>query len=101
MRSILKKIFTGTADQAISKILETHTKKGFCIVDYLYFAQIGSQRLFDTQTTHSDSDQFQKALLPDYKNIDIHVIRAAYKQAIHNADMVLPDGIALQIFYFL
>lgn len=101
MYSILKKIFTGTADEAIKKILENHTKKGFCIVDYLYFAQIGGQRLFDKQSAKVESERFKNVLLPDYKNIDVHAVRAAYKQAIQHADIVLPDGIALQIFYFL
>jgi len=101
MRSILKKIFTWTADEAIQKILETHAKKGFCIVDYLYFAQIGGQRLFDPQDKKVEPERFKNVLLPDYKTIDIHAVRAAYKQAIQHADIVLPDGIALQIFYFL
>jgi len=101
MRNILKKIFTWTADEAIKKILETHSKKGFCVVDYLYFAQVGGQRLFDAQLGQVDPARFKHVLLPDYKTIDTHVIRSAYKQAIQNADMVLPDGIALQIFYFL
>lgn len=100
MHSILKKLFTWTTDQAIEKILEIQSKKGFCIVDYLYFAQIGGQRLFDVQTK-SNTEQFKNVLLPDYKNIDIHAVRWAYQQAIQNADMVLPDGIALQIFYCL
>jgi hypothetical protein len=101
MHSILKKIFTGTADQAIGKILETHSKKGFCIVDYLYFAQIGAQRVFDAHPGKTDPARFKHVLLKEYQKIDIHAIRTAYKQAIQNADIVLPDGIALQIFYFL
>lgn len=101
MNTILKKIFTGGSDQAISKILEIYSQKGFCVVDYLYFAPIGSQRLFDAQEENITIEQFKDRLLPDYKNIDIHAIRWAYKKAIQNADIILPDGIALQIFYFL
>jgi len=67
----------------------------------LYFAQIGSQRLFDKQHGKIEADRFKNVLLPDYKKIDIHAIRSAYKQAIQHADIVLPDGIALQLFYFL
>jgi UDP-N-acetyl-D-mannosaminuronic acid transferase (WecB/TagA/CpsF family) len=40
-------------------------------------------------------------LLEEYKKKDISQIRKAYQDAIHDADVVLPDGIALQIFYFL
>jgi len=101
MRSILSKLFTWTAQQAIHKILESHSKKGFCIVDYLYFAQIGSQKLFDTQPAKIESERFKNVLLPDYKKIDACVTRTAYRDAIQHADIVLPDGIALQIFYFL
>lgn len=100
MRKILKKIFTWTTDQAINKILEIHAKKGFCIVDYLYFAQIGAQRIFDTQKGNTEPGRFKNVLLPDYKQIDTCAIRTAYKQAITHADIVLPDGIALQLFYF-
>jgi len=40
-------------------------------------------------------------LLPDYKNINIQGIYKIYQHAILDADVVLMDGIALQLFYYL
>jgi UDP-N-acetyl-D-mannosaminuronic acid transferase (WecB/TagA/CpsF family) len=57
--------------------------------------------LFDRHQAKIDSAWFKNLLLPDYKKIDIRVTRIAYRNAIQHADLVLPDGIALQIFYFL
>lgn len=46
-------------------------------------------------------ENFHDALLADYKNVDIQGIYKLYHQAILDADLVLMDGIALQIFYYL
>jgi UDP-N-acetyl-D-mannosaminuronic acid transferase (WecB/TagA/CpsF family) len=40
-------------------------------------------------------------LLADYKAINVYGVYKVYQQAILDADVVLPDGIALQIFFFL
>jgi UDP-N-acetyl-D-mannosaminuronic acid transferase (WecB/TagA/CpsF family) len=40
-------------------------------------------------------------LLQDYKQKSLEQVRKAYQDTIQDADLVLPDGIALQIFYFL
>lgn len=40
-------------------------------------------------------------MLAEYKNMNIQGVYKVYQQAILDADVVLPDGIALQIFYFL
>lgn len=45
-------------------------------------------------------DDFREALLADYKATNIGCIHTLYQHAILNADLVLPDGIALQLFYF-
>jgi UDP-N-acetyl-D-mannosaminuronic acid transferase (WecB/TagA/CpsF family) len=39
--------------------------------------------------------------LSDYKTADIASVYALYQTAILDADIVLMDGIALQLFYFL
>ncbi len=100
-KKILATIFQWTADQACKHILELYEKKGFCIVDYLYFANISAKKLFVQYTPIRKWDSFRNALLAEYKTTDIQDIRAVYQQAILDADLVLMDGIALQIFYFL
>lgn len=100
-KKILATIFQWTADQACKHILELYDKKGFCIVDYLYFANIFAKKLFVQYAPIRKWDSFRNALLAEYKTTDIQDIRAVYQQAILDADLVLMDGIALQIFYFL
>ena len=54
MQSILEKIYTGTADEAVSEILETYQQEDFSVVNFVYFANIVSQSLF------SDKDKTEK-----------------------------------------
>lgn len=80
------------------------------MIDYLYFAQIGAQKLFDRERQNKEIESeprstagefFKDALLADYKHTDIHAVHAFYKQAVQAADILGLDGIALQIFYFI
>jgi UDP-N-acetyl-D-mannosaminuronic acid transferase (WecB/TagA/CpsF family) len=82
MKSILSKLYTGTAPKLIDDILETYEEETFCIVNFLYFSQIVSQKLFD-----EGKDKTEK--------------QREYKKILLKADYLLPDGIALQIFYYL
>lgn len=100
-QKILNTLFQWTADQACEHILGLYDKKGFCIVDYLYFANISAKKLFAHYNSIRVWNSFSDALLPQYKIIDIQDIHAVYQQAILDADLVLMDGIALQLFYFL
>lgn len=100
-KQILNILFQGDSDQACKHILDLYDRKGFCIVDYLYFANIAGKKLFDEHHIAYPIEDFNEALLADYKNMNIHGIYATYQQAILDADVVLMDGIALQIFYFL
>lgn len=100
-KQILATLFQGNSNQASESILELYTKKGFCVVDYLYFANIAGKKLFDTHHELYSIQDFYKALLVDYTSMNIHGIYTTYQQAILDADIVLPDGIALQIFYAL
>jgi UDP-N-acetyl-D-mannosaminuronic acid transferase (WecB/TagA/CpsF family) len=79
MQSILEKIYTGTADEAVSEILEAYQQEDFSVVNFVYFANIVSQSLF------SDKDKTEK--------------EREYKKILLKSDFLLPDGIALQIFY--
>lgn len=100
-KKILNTLFQWTADQACEHILGLYTEKGFCIVDYLYFANIAGKKLFTPHSVSYSIKDFREALLADYKNVDIQGIYKLYQHAILGADLVLMDGIALQIFYYL
>ncbi len=80
MNSVLSKLFMGDKSQALKQILQIYKSQHFCIVNYLYFAPIVAQHLFDK----SENEQQKK-----------------FKQAVLDWDFLLPDGIALQIFYRL
>ena len=99
-KQILATLFQWNTDQACEHILELYDKKGFCIVDYLYFANIAGKQLFSTHHMSYPVKDFREALLSDYKNVDIEGIYTLYHHAILDADLVLMDGIALQLFYY-
>ena len=46
MDSILDKIYTQSADNAVSDILGTYQQEEFAVVNFIYFANIVSQSLF-------------------------------------------------------
>jgi hypothetical protein len=70
-------------------------------VNYLYFANISSKKLFQNHNTNLRKQDFENALLDDYKKHSINLISSLYRKAILESDFLLPDGIALQIFYTL
>ena len=71
------------------------------MVDYLYFANIHAKKMFESQHISYDISSFKELLLDGYKKKEKKQIFAAYLESICQADVVLPDGIALQIFYYL
>jgi exopolysaccharide biosynthesis WecB/TagA/CpsF family protein len=81
MKSILSKLSTGTAPLLVNDILKTYEEQSFCIVNFLYFAQVVSQKLFS-----ESKDKTEK--------------QREYKKILLKSDYLLPDGIALQIFYY-
>ena len=100
-KQILSTIFQWNADQACKHILELYDKNGFCIVDYLYFANVAGKQMFTSHHSLYPVVNFNETLLADYKNMDIHGIYALYQEAILDSDFVLMDGIWLQVFYYL
>ena len=100
-KKILNTLFQWTADQACEHILGLYDRKGFCIVDYLYFANIAAKKLFNHHHIAYPAEELREALLADYKAMNIQWIYALYQHAIVDADVVLMDGIALQIFTYL
>jgi len=51
--------------------LGVYDKKGFCIVDYLYFANIAAKKLFESHHIAYPIEDFRDALLADYKNMNV------------------------------
>lgn len=99
MKLILKKLFTWNKTDAYEYILKEYYRKSRAIVNYLYFANITGKHLFDEYKTLVDKTIFQDALKDDYKILSSSVIAPAYKKALLESDILLPDGIALQLFY--
>ncbi len=101
MKSILNKLFTGNKIDAYEYIIQQYNRKSRAIVNYLYFANITGKHLFDEFKTNIDKNIFQEALKDDYKILWSSVIGPAYKRSLLESDILLPDGIALQLFYRL
>jgi len=101
MQTILDKVFLGDSYNACERILETYYKQDFCIVNYIYFANIAGKKLFKTYKLDSDPGAFKNLLLAGYKRFSLDKINGIYKQALIDWDLLLPDGIALQIYYYL
>lgn len=81
MKSILDKIYPWDKEKALSDILQCYYREGSCFVNFIYFSNIVSQNLFDSSKRSNSQDDYRKMLL--------------------KGDFLLPDGIALQIFYYL
>ncbi|MFA5747605.1 MAG: WecB/TagA/CpsF family glycosyltransferase [Candidatus Absconditabacterales bacterium] len=101
MQKILNKIFTGDNQQACEKIIEKYEKQHFCVVDYVYFANIVGKKVFEKNYSEYNLSEFKNAVLDDYKKISFDKICSAYQDALNESDFLLPDGIALWLFYFL
>lgn len=80
MQSILQKIATQPASVMIDEILTTYQQEEFSVVNFIYFANIVSQKLFEEKAKTEKEREYKKILL--------------------KSDFLLPDGIALQLFYF-
>lgn len=79
MQTILQKLFDEPAEDAFSAILATYKREGFTIINFLYFANIVAQTLFETQNKTEKEREYKKILL--------------------KSDFLFPDGIAMQLFY--
>lgn len=101
MDKLLSSLFLGDARSALQIILDVYDRNHFCVVDYVYFANIYGKKMFDHHSASYDTHLFTSLLLAGYKQTDIQQVYTAYQDAIQDADILLPDGIALQIFYYL
>ena len=80
MYDILKKLFLWNNQAAVDAILHTYEQQQHCVISYIYFWPIVTHRVFA-----SEANKDQKI----------------YKQHLLESDFLLPDGIALQVFYFI
>jgi UDP-N-acetyl-D-mannosaminuronic acid transferase (WecB/TagA/CpsF family) len=76
LNSLLSKLFTGTREAAFDAIFSLYEKKGSALVHFLYFANIVLNGL-EKKELSSSAQEYANALL--------------------NADILLPDGIALRL----
>jgi UDP-N-acetyl-D-mannosaminuronic acid transferase (WecB/TagA/CpsF family) len=74
---MLDKLFAGSAKDAIDVLEKTYMDKWFCMVNFLYFANAMQYRLFETARSEGD---------------------VIYKESLLHSDLLLPDGIALQMW---
>ncbi|MEI7562570.1 MAG: hypothetical protein WCJ39_02395 [bacterium] len=101
MDTLLSLLFTGDKEAALQAILDVYHRKHFCIVDYVYFANIYGKKMFASHSAPYDQKAFAGLLLDGYKRTEKEQIFTVYQDALRHADILLPDGIALQIFDFL
>ncbi len=99
MKSILTKLFTGNQTDAYEYIIDQYNIKWRAIINYLYFANITGKNLFNENIVFTDKSVFQDALKDDYKILSSTIISSGYKKSLLESDILLPDGIALQLFY--
>lgn len=76
--SIFAKLYPGSKQQAYADILQRYQQQWRAILSFLYFSSVMHGRLLEDQP-----EQWQRD----------------YLAALHHSDYILPDGIALQLFY--
>ena len=81
MKSVLQKISTADAEQTTEDILSVYEWQKHCVINFIYFSQIVSQRVFLNSKKKTEKEK-------------------EYKKLILKSDFLLPDGIALQIYYY-
>ena len=82
MKSTLQKISTTNFQETADNIVSTYDEQWHCVVNFIYFSQIVSQHVFSSAKKKTEKEK-------------------EYKKLLLKADFLLPDGIALQIFYYL
>ena len=83
MKSILQKFSTTNAQETSDNIVNVYSNQWHCVVNFIYFSQIVSQHVFSS--TNKKRTEKEKE----------------YRKLLLKADFLLPDWIALQIFYYL
>ncbi len=81
MKSTLQKISTTDFTETSDDIISVYNNQWHCVVNFIYFSQLVSQKVFSSAKKKTEKEK-------------------EYKKLILKADFLLPDGIALQIFYY-
>lgn len=81
MNEILQKLYHQSRDQAVNDILSFYDQEESVVVNFIYFANIVGHHLFEESNKTEKLKEYRKILL--------------------KSDFLLPDGIALQIFYYV
>ncbi len=81
MKSTLQKISTTDYAKTSDNIISVYNEQWHCVVNFIYFSQLVSQKVFSSAKKKTEKEK-------------------EYKKLILKADFLLPDGIALQIFYY-
>jgi N-acetylglucosaminyldiphosphoundecaprenol N-acetyl-beta-D-mannosaminyltransferase len=82
MKSTLQKLSTTNFAETSDDIISVYNDQWHCVVNYIYFSQIVSQHVFSSAKKKTEKEK-------------------EYKKLLLKADFLLPDGIALQVFYYL
>ncbi len=101
MKKILLKLYKKNKENIVIDIIEKYKKQWFCTISFLYFAQIISQGFLDYDKIkkieylkkYPDLKFIKKYWFSDYTNID-------YYNTLLDFDFLLPDWIALQLYFF-
>jgi len=83
MKSTLQKISTTNTQETIDNIVNVYNNQWHCVVNFIYFSQIVSQHVFSS--TNKKRTEKEKE----------------YRKLLLKSDFLLPDWIALQVFYYL
>ena len=81
MIEILKKLYPYSAAKAVNDILTKYEKQKYLIWNFLYFAVIDQQKLFNNWKKTTEQKEYKKYIL--------------------NSDFLFPDGMALQTYWRL
>ena len=82
MKSTLQKLSISNFEKTAENIISTYNNQWHCVVNFIYFSQIVSQKVFSPARKKTEKEK-------------------EYKKLILKSDFLLPDWIALQVFYYL
>ena len=87
MFSVLSKLFTWNKQEAFDEIIKQYEKQQFCTINFLYLATAIMNNLFEELKQKVPNEKYE--------------IQKLYKKNVLESDFLLPDGIGLQIFYWI
>ena len=82
MKSTLQKLSSTNFSETSDNIISIYNNQWHCVVNFIYFSQIVSQKVFSSAKKKTEKEK-------------------EYKKLILKWDFLLPDGIALQVFYYI